>query len=425
MGFFGVFEGKKSGNPDALAEGKLGEGSHRRSQSASSSKSSVDRKGSKHSGRGSPVGEQSPVSSTSSPVHKIKVPRRPSQDTPPARFTMKELEETMEEVAEGVKNWDEGHFTMVKNLQDAIRNHGRVDLMRMPASEGGALVAVKRMPNRWVRRGPQDFKEQYPTASERPWYDLAIVRHLNKLNFPYVCDLLGVFRDQENSFVVTSLATEGDLFAWCDHDPRPGKGREAMMLPLVAQIFSAIRWLHDVGIAHRDLSLENILLNDVGGKMHIKIIDFGMSTLSQKCRREVRGKQSYQAPEMHLDPEYDAYITDAFALGVVLFAMAAQDYPWTSTKRNACQLYEYVSLFGFRKFLEKRRLRKGNGEHLIQVFSPSFMHVLDGLLEAEPKERLTLGEACYKDRKSVWEMEWLAGVEPVPSADGAGRLAGG
>ena len=55
---------------------------------------------------------------------------------------------------------------------------------------------------------------------------------------------------------------------------------------------------------------------------------------SRMCKREVRGKQSYQAPEMHGSDTYDAFLADDFALGVVVFAMAVQDYPWTATKKG-------------------------------------------------------------------------------------------
>jgi serine/threonine protein kinase len=170
-----------------------------------------------------------------------------------------------------------------------------------------------------------------------------------------------------------------------------------------------VRTLHDMGIAHRDLSLENILLTDLGGgEMRIRIIDFGMATLHRTCKKEVRGKQSYQAPEMHSESQYDAFMADGFALGVVLFAMAVQDYPWTSTKRNACQLFEYITAFGFQKFLKKRKLRKGNGEHLSEVFSPELAELLEGLLQADAANRLTLGESCYEARKSIWDMTWIS-----------------
>mmetsp|Transcript_79766 Transcript_79766/g.185208 ORF Transcript_79766/g.185208 Transcript_79766/m.185208 type:complete len:405 (-) Transcript_79766:83-1297(-) len=329
------------------------------------------------------------------------------------RWTEGDLTEAMEEVSRAAKSWDQGGFTRVKQLQEALRNHGHVDLMKGPASQGSKMVAVKNMPTKWVRHNPKEFDEQYPTASEKPWRDIGIVRKLNTTGYPYACDLKGVFRDNETTYVVTSLATEGDLFTWCGKDPKPGAQREKLMRPIVGQIFAAVKWLHDVGVAHRDLSLENILLTDMGGgQLKVRIIDFGMATLAQTVRHEVRGKQSYQAPEMHLAGEYDTFQSDTFALGVVLFAMAAQDYPWTSTKRNSCQLFEYVSLFGFRKFLEKRKLRKGKGEHLIEVFSDGFVDVLEGILQPDPQERLTLGESCFeggKGRRTVWESKWLEG----------------
>jgi len=338
-------------------------------------------------------------------------------DVPPniimnlAPLQKSDLESSMGDVASGVKPWDASSFKFSRTLQDAVRNHGRVDLMESLDSSLGK-VAVKRMPNRWVRSGPQEFKEHYPQASEQPWCDIGLVQLLNGRKFPCVCRLLGVFRDSENTYVMTSLATEGDLFAWCDLEPRPGLAREKTMLPLVAQIFSGVRCLHDIGIAHRDLSLENILLTRSGndGELTVKIIDFGMATIVRQCRREVRGKQSYQAPEMHNDDHYDAFLSDTFAIGVVLFAMAAQDYPWISTKRNTCQLFEYVSMFGFRRFLDKRKLRKGNGEHLRDVFSEPLVELLEGLLQIEPAKRFTLGESCWhaKGLTSVWDCKWIS-----------------
>jgi len=99
--------------------------------------------------------------------------------------------------------------------------------------------------------------------------------------------------------------------------------------------------------------------------------------------------------------------------------MAAQDYPWTSTKRGACQLFEFVSNFGLKQFLEKRKLRKG-GKHLIDVFTPALIELLQGLLAFHPSSRLCLGESCETQkittgqaRNSVWSLRWLDGAMAV------------
>jgi serine/threonine protein kinase len=245
--------------------------------------------------------------------------------------------------------------------------------------------------------------------------DVGILRRLNEIGYPYTVKLLGVFADGESTYVVSSLASEGDLFTWCNCDPKPGPGREEVMYPLAREIFTGVRWLHDLGIAHRDLSLENLLVHGEGEGPRIKIIDFGMATLNQSVLAEVRGKQSYQAPESYLPHPFDTFMADTFALGVVLFAMAAQDYPWSSTKRKACELFEYVCTFGLLKFLSKRRVRNSGGESLADVFSPNFTALLVGLLAKDARDRLTLGEKCFETaengndarRTTVWDCKWM------------------
>ena len=49
---------------------------------------------------------------------------------------------------------------------------------------------------------------------------------------------------------------------------------EKEAFPIFKQIVSAIAYMHNLGLIHRDLKLENILINDVGGMNLIKIIDY-------------------------------------------------------------------------------------------------------------------------------------------------------
>mmetsp|Transcript_17022 Transcript_17022/g.48648 ORF Transcript_17022/g.48648 Transcript_17022/m.48648 type:complete len:368 (+) Transcript_17022:145-1248(+) len=331
-----------------------------------------------------------------------------------------ELDAAMAQIADNVQPWDGTRIVLVRPLQDAARNHGQVLLMKDTTSDDNREMAVKRMPTRWVCTDPQKFDAKYPTASEKPWQDLGFVQHLRTVDFPYVCEFLGMYRSDEDTYVATSFCDQGDLFGWCDNDrvPDPGPAREDHMRPILAQIFAGVRWLHDLGIAHRDLSLENILLvGGIGNDAHVKIIDFGMATLQRKTRNEVRGKNSYQAPETFAGGDVDTFLADCFALGVVMFAMGAQDYPWTCTRRGKCQLFEYVNAFGMRKFLDKRRLRKGNGEFLSEVFTPDFIDTVDGLLLFDPRQRTCIGEETFqedlrrKKRRSSWETKYFQGVD--------------
>mmetsp|Transcript_107852 Transcript_107852/g.315266 ORF Transcript_107852/g.315266 Transcript_107852/m.315266 type:complete len:430 (-) Transcript_107852:466-1755(-) len=371
--------------------------------------------------------------STGSTAEAPSLPPSPYQGVAP--MTHASLEEFMEDVASNVMPWDPDAFVHVKTLQDAVKNHTHVDHMDWLLQGAMRSVAVKRLPNTWMQTGPQEFKSQQPRAAERPWCDLGIVKYLNSISFPYACDLLGVFRDQEHTHAVTALATKGNLFAWCDLAPAPGASREAMILPIVRQAFTAISWLHRLGLAHRDISLENILLTDgCDGELQVKIIDFAMATPARKCCMEVRGKASYQAPEMHAEAEYDTFLADAFSLGVVLFAMAVQDYPWSSTRPDSCALFSYISRSGLKKFVEKRRLRPTIGnEYLVDILSPALVQLLEGILMIDPQRRLTLDDSrvdASGTGKSVWDMEWLdvscgADTWNLHCGGDPGRLAGG
>mmetsp|Transcript_47206 Transcript_47206/g.137308 ORF Transcript_47206/g.137308 Transcript_47206/m.137308 type:complete len:400 (-) Transcript_47206:106-1305(-) len=336
-----------------------------------------------------------------------------------------DLQNVANEIGQKVQEWDATRFALVKKLQEAERNQGDVVLME-DTSKNKTSVAVKRMPTKWACHTPEEFEQKNPLSSEKPWYDIAYLKQLDQLDYPYTARLHAVYRSDTQTFFVTSFCDSGDLFSWCGHPsvPPPGGDREVIMRPLVGQLVSAVRWLHDLGIAHRDISLENTLLDGgVGRDAKVKLIDFGMATTSRTAKNEITGKPSYQAPEIH-DPDtpVDCFVADNFSVGVTIFAMSVQDYPWTCTKIGKCQLFMYVSNFGFRKFLSKRKLRTGRGETLDEILSPDFADVVEGLVNFDPVRRASLGEACFstdvseRRRKDVWGMRYLKLVEgKVPS----------
>jgi len=314
------------------------------------------------------------------------------------------------EAASSIRPWPygEGSFGSRVRLQDAQRNHGHVDRMCTPSGEP---AAVKTMPQDWVCLSDQHFVRAHPKSSERPWLDIAILKYLNSLSFPYVVEFWGIYTSAKDTMVVTSLASEGDLFAWCSRLDGFGVKREDTIRDIVRQTLTATVWLHDLGVVHGDLSLENIVLSAEGAGLAVKLIDFGMATLERFGARTGRrgGKWSYQAPEMQ-EPlsVYDGFLTDTFALGMVVFVLATTDH--IATQPGDSKLWDFVKLRGFRTFLERRKLR-GTDTRLINVLSEDIIALLVGLLEVSPAKRVTLGELqwqkSFPTRPSVWDMAWL------------------
>ncbi|CAE7222820.1 hunk [Symbiodinium pilosum] len=323
----------------------------------------------------------------------------------------------MHTLASTVAPWECGSFRFVKKLEDAARNHGRVDMME--TDEGEQLpVAVKRMPNSWIRSGPEEFAGKHPSECENPWRNIGMLAELKKKGYAATCELLGVFRDEAHTYAVTTLATGGDLFAWCENRPRPTPDREAEMLPLVAQTFSAVEWLHSLGVAHRDLSLENILLTGPSSDAPntVKLIDFGMAYVGRVCPAVTSlgpGKPSYQAPELHLRREYDGFQADSFALGVVVYAMAVGNYPWQSTKPGRSRIFDWVSCHGIRRYFHR--------SDIVDCFSPALIELMAELLHLLPSERTGLVKSrCSSSKvsqRTVWDCQWLA----APATQGKWR----
>jgi len=206
------------------------------------------------------------------------------------------------------------------------------------------------------------------------------------------------------------FANGGDLFNWASElKEQPGLERETRVRPLVKQILHSVQGLHNRSIVHGDLSMENVLLSssEDADSPQIRLIDFGAATTERFATQRVTGKPSYQAPEMFDDERTrDGFLSDAFSVGVVLYAMCLMDYPWLSTS-GADKCFEYVKTKGLAAFFKKRKLPNGS-QSLSEVASPELCSLLAGLLEIDPSKRLTLGEDAFgSGRSSVWDEPWL------------------
>mmetsp|Transcript_10908 Transcript_10908/g.19448 ORF Transcript_10908/g.19448 Transcript_10908/m.19448 type:complete len:406 (-) Transcript_10908:251-1468(-) len=291
---------------------------------------------------------------------------------------------------------DQARFELVKKLQVAARNQGQVDMMKDLAS--GRFAAVKRMPLSWTERNHDEFLQRHRGETEMPWVDVGLTKYLYAKGFRFICEPLGVFRSKDETFVVSALASKGDLFDWCQSIDSPGPKRDALIAPIAKQCFQAVRHLHSLDIAHCDISLENFLLADHHGcdhgKLQVKLIDFGMASIKKHSVFGVRGKPSYQSPEMHISGGYDPLLADSFSLGVVTFCLFAQDYPWLSTRPGSCKCFDYVHTAGMRAYLAKRKERESR-KALLDILNEDVVRILEELLAVDPSCRARLSEMAW------------------------------
>ncbi|KAM7318536.1 hypothetical protein ACRRTK_021648 [Alexandromys fortis] len=109
---------------------------------------------------------------------------------------------------------------------------------------------------------------------------------------------------------------------------------EEQARPIFNQLASAVHFLHQRLIAHRDIKLENILLGQ-GGK--VKLCDFGLATqlVEGQMLEELWGTLPYLVPEILAGTPYDALAGDMWSLGIVFYVLVTGYLPYVESTPEA------------------------------------------------------------------------------------------
>jgi len=201
-----------------------------------------------------------------------------------------------------------------------------------------------------------------------------------------------------DQFVIfLELCSGGEL---CSLVATRGALPEAEVHGYFKQIIAGVVHMHSVGIVHRDLKLENVMLTDKG---HVRIIDFGLAhqysmgddgTYKERPLSRCCGSEVYSAPEV-LDPDVGySYKADLWSCGVILFALLYGCFP-----------LELASLsdWRFRKLIAAEKAGRGASFAVLrwierpQHLSHKVCVLIDGLLRVQQAQRLSAVEASANE----------------------------
>ena len=199
----------------------------------------------------------------------------------------------------------------------------------------------------------------------------AVITEKNVLSIsagsPFITKMLALFQTSAKLYYVMEFLSGGDLLHLVQK-MRTIAEDDARFY--VGEISLALWYLHEKGILHRDLKLDNIMLT-AGG--HVKLADFGMCkewifagyTTTTFC-----GTPGYLAPELILEQPY-ACSVDWWSLGVVLYEMLCGDSPFDAADET--ELFEMI--------LQQPI-------HMPESVQPATVLLLQGLLTRNPTNRL-------------------------------------
>ncbi|XP_057644434.1 sperm motility kinase X-like [Chionomys nivalis] len=147
---------------------------------------------------------------------------------------------------------------------------------------------------------------------------------MKELDHPYIIKLFHIIDSKDHTYMVLEFAAHGALVK---HIEEGGPLQQKQAQHIFCQIVCAVHYCHDNDIAHRDIKLDNILLD---GKGNIKLCDFGMAirvSSGQMCKGFC-GTIEYCAPELFNDTDYDAKAVDIWSMAVVLYVMLTASFPF-------------------------------------------------------------------------------------------------
>ena len=168
----------------------------------------------------------------------------------------------------------------------------------------------------------------------RAWM-LREARAANRVDHAHIIDIHDIGETEEGELylvmeylVGTALSTE------LARGPMP----LARSVDILEQMCAALARAHDLGVVHRDLKSDNILLSTRGGrKDFVKILDFGLAHLAMDPRLApkgaVFGTPEYMSPEQARGEEATPQ-SDLYALGVLFFEMLTGQLPFRSNDRE-------------------------------------------------------------------------------------------
>eukprot|EP00826_Nyctotherus_ovalis_P037573 TRINITY_DN3435_c0_g3_i1.p1 TRINITY_DN3435_c0_g3~~TRINITY_DN3435_c0_g3_i1.p1 ORF type:complete len:828 (+),score=213.76 TRINITY_DN3435_c0_g3_i1:497-2980(+) len=259
----------------------------------------------------------------------------------------------------------------------------------------GKLVAIK------------SISKQYLTDANSRKKLMQEYTILKKLQHPNVLRLYETFDSIKRTLIVVELCSGGDLL---NYVRKHKKLSERLAKFILKKLLEGLHHCHSRGVIHRDIKLDNVLLNKFG---ELKICDFGVSRVVPKDRpmTEQCGTPAYIAPEILKGAGYEGFAADIWSAGVALYAMLYGTVPFKSNNmkdlhalilKGKYTLKEGVSKEG--KDLVRRMLERNPYRRIMipEILSHVWMQDIDeniSLFTSEEKEALEK-QYCHTKRNS-------------------------
>ncbi|KUJ16366.1 Pkinase-domain-containing protein [Mollisia scopiformis] len=209
-------------------------------------------------------------------------------------------------------------------LQSKYGKFGKV----LGAGAGGSVRLMKRSSD-GTTFAVKEFRARHSYETEKEYAKKVTAEFCvgSTLHHGNIIETLDIVHEKGKWYEVMEYAPY-DLFAIV----MTGKMSREEISCSFLQILSGVTYLHSMGLAHRDLKLDNVVVNEFG---IMKIIDFGSASVFKypfengiTLASGIVGSDPYLAPEVYDERKYDPQPADIWSLAIIFCCMSLRRFPW-------------------------------------------------------------------------------------------------
>jgi serine/threonine protein kinase len=267
-------------------------------------------------------------------------------------------------------------FRDVYALKKKLRKGSFATVWECMHKQTGELYAVKIINREGMK----------PSDDEAVMNEVAIMQSLSHKN---IVPLVDFYEEKSHFYLVMDYMSGGDVF---DRIVELNHYTEKDARDLAMVLLKAVKYMHEQGVAHRDIKPQNLLIKE-GDDTDIKVADFGFArrvhtpqSLTTRC-----GTPTYVAPEILKNIPHDTKV-DMWSVGVVIYVLLVGYPPFMEDKQQ--------ELF--------RKIRSGDYEFFEEDWggiSQEAKDLVKGLLVVDPNQRLSASAAL----RSPWFEDAISG----------------
>ncbi|KAK4520228.1 Oxidored_FMN domain-containing protein [Mucor velutinosus] len=243
---------------------------------------------------------------------------------------------------------------------------------------GGSVRLIRRSADQKTFAVKQ-FRKRLAHESEKDYIKKVTAEFCigSTLHHPNVIETLDIIQEGSSYFEIMEYAPN-DLF----NVVMSGMMSREEVACCWRQLLNGLEYLQSMGIAHRDIKLDNLVLDHLG---ILKIIDFGCSTVYKypfentiTHTKGIYGSDPYIAPEQYTQPTYDPRLSDIWSCGIVFLCMTIRRFPWRIPRLTDPSFRAYATNQNQQQF------------RLLKLLPREARPVMAGILDIDPTRRSNL-----------------------------------